>query len=125
MTKKMYKFSAKGTVTQMTEEEVLEYEKEQEREKEKKEQRLQESRRPNFGVIQDSMDAVLCHADNKIYDSKSAYRRTLKQHGMIEVGNELKDPEKRYRKESMAEVREKDRRLDQDIDRALAKFGIH
>jgi DNA-binding protein H-NS len=123
MTKKMYKFNSKCHVTEMTEEEILEYEKEQKEEEERIEK--MQAKRFNYGVIQDTMAPILCHADGKMYDSKSEYRRALKRHGMIEVGNELKDPEKRYKKESMAEIREQDRKLNDDIDRALARFGIH
>lgn len=40
------------------------------------------------GVITDGMDALVSQADGKIYDSKSAYRRSLKENGCIEVGND-------------------------------------
>lgn len=40
-------------------------------------------------VVSDAMDAVLCHADGKYYDSKSAMHATHKAHGLIEVGNDI------------------------------------
>ena len=50
-----------------------------------------------FGVITDSHEPFLSMADGKIYDSKSAYRRTLKEKGLQEVGNE--DPRKHVEKQ--------------------------
>jgi len=122
--KRLFGFNKNGLVVELDPETELELEEEKV-EVSTKEIKTIAVRTPNRGIIQDSMTPILCHADGKMYDSKSEYRRTLKRHGMIEVGNELKDPDKRYKKESMAEIREKDRKLDQDIDRALAKFGIH
>ena len=43
---------------------------------------------PAFNVIRDSMDPIRSHADGKVYDSKSVYRRSLKAGGFIEVGND-------------------------------------
>lgn len=40
------------------------------------------------GVITDSIDPFLSHADGKVYDSKSSYRKMLKQKGLEEVGND-------------------------------------
>ena len=39
-------------------------------------------------VIGDTADPFRSHADGIIYDSKSAYRRQLKRHGMVELGND-------------------------------------
>ena len=39
-------------------------------------------------VIQDSHDPFQSMADGKMYDSKSAYRRSLKAQGLAELGNE-------------------------------------
>lgn len=43
-------------------------------------------------VIQDTMDPVVNHADGMVYESKSAFRKTMKQHGCIEFGNEMPKP---------------------------------
>lgn len=45
-------------------------------------------------VISDEHAPFKSMADGRIYDSKSAYRRTLKEHGFIEVGND--EPAPRY-----------------------------
>jgi hypothetical protein len=39
-------------------------------------------------IISDNIDAFQSMADGRFYDSKSAYRRTLRDRGLIEVGNE-------------------------------------
>lgn len=39
-------------------------------------------------VHQDTMDATLHPADGRMYESKSRFRRTTKDHGCIEIGNE-------------------------------------
>jgi hypothetical protein len=39
-------------------------------------------------IISDNIDAFRSMADGKFYDSKSQYRQTLKDRGLIEVGNE-------------------------------------
>lgn len=39
-------------------------------------------------VYQDSMDAIEHPADGRMYDSKSAFRRVTKEHGLEERGNE-------------------------------------
>lgn len=41
-----------------------------------------------INVISDSTDSFLSHADGKMYESKSEYRKSLKKLGYIEVGNE-------------------------------------
>lgn len=53
-------------------------------------------RRTHF-ISPDSIGAFRSMADGEIYDSKSAYRRTLKEKGMLEVGNE--DPRKHAKKQ--------------------------
>lgn len=113
----MIKFNEKGQLVVMTEEEIAE--------KKRKDEEYRQTRRPNYGVIQDTMDAVLNHADGKIYDSKSAYRRALKEQGYIEVGNEWKDPEKRRKQESFSEMKKREEAWDKAIEQALAKHGIY
>lgn len=39
-------------------------------------------------VITDGIDPFISHADKKFYDSKSKYRRKLKELGYEEVGND-------------------------------------
>jgi hypothetical protein len=43
---------------------------------------------PRFHVISDTIEPFRSMADNRIYDSKSRYRRDLKARGLVEVGNE-------------------------------------
>jgi hypothetical protein len=40
-------------------------------------------------LIQDTTAAFQSMADGKMYDSKAAYRASLKVHGMREIGNEI------------------------------------
>lgn len=40
-------------------------------------------------VQDDTMEPTLNPADGKIYDSKSKYRRTVKEKGLIEFGNDV------------------------------------
>lgn len=47
-----------------------------------------ESATSGLHLISDNIDPFRSQADGKMYDSKSAYRRTLKARGLIEVGNE-------------------------------------
>ena len=50
-------------------------------------------------IIQDSTSPFVSHADGKVYDSKSAYRKDLKARGLREVGNDKLDSSKdRYQK---------------------------
>jgi hypothetical protein len=44
--------------------------------------------RPRVHIIGDQSRPFRSHADGRIYDSKSAYRRELKARGFEEVGNE-------------------------------------
>lgn len=46
-------------------------------------------------VHTDSVDAFRSHADGKMYDSKSNYRRELRARGLVEVGNERIEPKPR------------------------------
>ena len=39
-------------------------------------------------VISDTMDPIRSMADGLLYDSKAVYRRSLRDRGLIEVGNE-------------------------------------
>ena len=45
---------------------------------------------PNKGVITDTLDKPLRHpCDDKLYDSKSAFREATRINGCYEVGNDL------------------------------------
>lgn len=48
--------------------------------------------RPNFGIIQDTMDRTWHPGDGRFYDSKSAFRRATKALGLEEVGDSLPPP---------------------------------
>lgn len=65
-----------------------------------------------FYVIADGMDAIRSMADGKMYDSKSAYYRSVRAHGCEVVGN---DSVPRVRHE-MPPVRD-------DLRRALQEHG--
>lgn len=47
---------------------------------------------PRPGLIRDHIDPFQSMADGKLYDSKSAYRQTLRDRGLTEVGTD--DPAK-------------------------------
>lgn len=47
-----------------------------------------EYRRPSPMIIGDSMPELLNHADGKVYDSKSSFRRATQNAGYREVGND-------------------------------------
>lgn len=49
-------------------------------------------RRPNSGVIQDTMDKTWHPGDGRIYESKSAFRRATKALGLEEMGNDCPPP---------------------------------
>lgn len=47
------------------------------------------SRPPVFpGIITDSMAALVHPATGQVFDSKSAFRRVTKAHGLVELGND-------------------------------------
>lgn len=43
---------------------------------------------PTPGLIRDQIDPFKSMADGRLYDSKSAYRRTLRDRGLTEVGTD-------------------------------------
>ncbi len=43
-------------------------------------------------LIRDQIDPFKSMADGKLYDSKSAYRQTLKDRGLTEIGNDVQKP---------------------------------
>lgn len=64
-------------------------------------------------VQSDSMAPIRSHADGRMYDSKSQYRRDLKARGLIEVGNERVE----RRPAPLPPVRETLRRTIQQLQR--------
>lgn len=63
-------------------------------------------------VISDTMDPIRSQADGRMYDSKSAYERSVKAHGAEIVGNERLG----HRPPPMPSMRE-------DIKRAIQQLG--
>lgn len=50
-----------------------------------------------FGVITDTMsDAAVHPCTGRMMDSKSAFRRTTREHGCVEIGTEKVSPGQRY-----------------------------
>jgi hypothetical protein len=65
-------------------------------------------------IIRDAMPALVHPADGKLYDSKSAFRRVTKEHGMIELGNDVPMSRPEYVPVGVAEdVREAIEKLEQ------------
>lgn len=44
---------------------------------------------PRVYVQGDGMPAAVHHADGRVYDSKSKFRRVTRDHGYVEVGNDF------------------------------------
>ncbi len=80
----------------------------------------QRSDLPGPMVISDAMDPVQSMLDGKLYDSKSTLRRTYKEGGVVEVGNDssIVDP-KPFRK---PKVTKEDVRP--AVRRAFSKAGL-
>lgn len=62
----------------------------------------------------DEMAPMISHADCKIYTSKSAYRRSLREQGFIEVGNDVDG----FKPKNFFETREYDEQLKEDLARS-------
>lgn len=72
------------------------------------------------GLILDTMQEVRSQLDGKVYDSKAALRRTYKQAGVVEVGNDssVTDP-KPYKRPKL------DRKaVSNSVEKAFAKAGF-
>lgn len=80
-------------------------------------------------IIRDSMDPTQSMLDGRIYDSKSNLRRTYRQAGVIEVGNDpsYTDPE-RLRSQAPAErKRQKQasrKKVEAAVGKALSRAGF-
>ena len=72
------------------------------------------------GLILDTMQPIISQLDGKRYDSKAALRRTYKQAGVIEVGNDSSvtnpKPKSRPRVDRKA--------VSNIVDKAFAKAGF-
>jgi len=66
----------------------------------------------SHNVIQDTCAPFVSHLDGKTYESKSAYRRTLKAAGMVEIGNDTIKPR----------PREDDRSLERDLAKVMSDY---
>lgn len=64
------------------------------------------------GVVSDCIE-IKSMADGAMYDSKSRYRQSLKRHGMVEVGNDIKA--------AMTHHTKVDKISKDDVGRALQK----
>lgn len=72
-------------------------------------------------VYDDTMPATLNHADNRMYDSKSAFRRATKAAGYVEVGNDLLTQQK-HERPGLAE-RIGDDKISLKIKEAMERHG--
>ena len=63
------------------------------------------------------IDGIKSMADGKYYDSKSAYRKELKRHGLVELGNDAPT------KGKGPEAHINDKELKQDIAQAIQQLG--
>lgn len=71
--------------------------------------------RPNAPTVhQDEMEPMQSMADCKFYTSKSAYRRSLKEQGFIEVGNDVDG----FKHVNPFETKEYDAKLKEDMTRS-------
>lgn len=67
----------------------------------------------------DSVNGLQSMADGKFYDSKSAYRKSLKEKGMVELGSDAPTADKA--KAVRAKIDDKD--LKSDIKTAIEQLG--
>lgn len=65
-------------------------------------------------VIQDEMEPMQSMADCKYYTSKAIYRRSLREQGFIEVGNDVDG----FKSENVFETKEYNRQLKEDMTRS-------
>lgn len=80
-------------------------------------------------IIRDSMDAVKSMLDGKMYDSKSGLRRTYKDAGVVEVGNDSSytDPEKLRSQAPTERKRQKQasrKKVEAAVGKALSRAGF-
>jgi hypothetical protein len=70
-------------------------------------------------VITDAMAPVQSQLDGKMYDSKAALRRTYKQAGVIEVGNDSQ----RFAKTVSEQAKPNAKSIKDTVHRAVARFN--
>lgn len=77
-------------------------------------------------VVEDTMKPIESMADGKVYDSKSAYYKSLKNLGYEIVGNEWKDDSKRERKidKTSASYRRYKEGIRESIYKTCKQMGI-
>lgn len=77
-------------------------------------------------LMRDHIDPFQSMADGQFYDSKSAYRRTLKERGLVELGNDapLQAPPPPPSKTNRTELlhRQLANVSDRDVNKALKKL---
>ena len=59
--------------------------------------------RPRIHIISDSHEPFRSMADGRVYDSKSEYRRTLKDKGYVELGSDHDSHSPRYDEGNIAQ----------------------
>lgn len=67
-------------------------------------------------IISDVLNDVMCPADGKTYDSKSAYYRAVKDAGLVIVGNDAPTMQKQPEYSSSD--------LRSDIARVMSNYGM-
>jgi hypothetical protein len=80
-------------------------------------------------IIRDSMDAVKSMLDGKMYDSKRGLRRTYREAGVTEVGDDKSytDPAQ-MRRQSASEVKRRktarNKKIEASVGKALSRAGF-
>jgi hypothetical protein len=73
-------------------------------------------------LIRDSMDAVKSMLDGKMYDSKRGLRRTYREAGVIEVGDDKSYTDPEYmRRQAPAEVKRQKQKSRKKVEAAVGK----
>lgn len=73
-------------------------------------------------LIRDSMDAVQSMLDGKMYDSKRKLRRTYREAGVIEVGDDKSYTNPEYmRRQAPAEIRRQKEKSRKKVEAAVGK----
>jgi hypothetical protein len=80
-------------------------------------------------VIRDSMDPVKSMLDGKMYDSKRHLRRTYREGGVIEVGDDKSYTDPEYmRRQSASEVKRRKtaqkKKIEASVGKALSQAGF-
>jgi hypothetical protein len=75
-------------------------------------------------LIRDSMDAVQSMLDGKMYDSKRGLRKTYREAGVIEVGDDKSytDPERLAERKRLKQASKK--KIEASVGRAMSRAGL-